>query len=142
MDLLQESDLGAYDDILSEYLGHPSYLRAGSDNLPVVSTYSVAGYGPETFLSWKDTSLGNQVYFIPNADNSDGYEDPSSWFEAWGDVVDGVMGWESAWPTAGTTPANVSADIDMLVQDAAHVNGKTYMAGMCAWCLVQISCLH
>lgn len=52
MDLLQDSDLGAYEDILSVYLGHPSYLRASVDNLPVLSTYSVGGYGPETFQSW------------------------------------------------------------------------------------------
>ncbi len=46
MDLLQESDLGAYEDVLSVYLGHPSYVRAGADNLPVLESAGIDATGP------------------------------------------------------------------------------------------------
>ncbi|CAG5137544.1 uncharacterized protein ALTATR162_LOCUS142 [Alternaria atra] len=128
LDFYQNGDINAYNGILTDFLGHPAYLRAGPYNHPVVSTFSVGQYGPEQFRDWKVNSWGNSIYFIPNADRSVGYNNPPSWFEAWNQAVEGVFGWESAWPESGTSPANVSDAVDIAVQNAAHRNGKTYMA--------------
>lgn len=128
LDFYQTGDVNSYTDIVSEFITRDSYLRAGPDNLPVVSTFSVGGVGPEGFQTWMDTNYDGKVYFLPNADGSAGYEDPETWFQTWGGVVDGVFGWETAWPSGGDTPANVSDAVDTAVMNAAHGAGKTYMA--------------
>lgn len=140
LDFYQTGDVNSYTDIVSEFITRDSYLRAGPDNLPVVSTFSVGGVGPEGFQTWMDTNYDGKVYFLPNADGSAGYEDPETWFQTWGGVVDGVFGWETAWPSGGDTPANVSDAVDTAVMNAAHGAGKTYMARksfffpFCSWC--------
>lgn len=128
MDFYQSGDPNVYTELLNEYTTRPSYLTAGPNNYPVVSTFSVASFDPSTFQTWKQDVFNGEVYFLPNADTSAGYEDPATWFQTWGDVVDGVFGWESAWPAPGDTPANVSDTVDTAVQNAAHDNSKTYMA--------------
>ncbi|KAB5511388.1 glycoside hydrolase [Coniochaeta sp. 2T2.1] len=128
LDLLQEPDITAFNSLLSNYLGHRSYLRYGAANYPLVSTYSVGPNGPDYFSNWKANDFANEIYFVPNADQSQGYNDPDSWFSAWDQAVQGVLGWETAWPTPGSTPTNVSSSQDSSVLNAAHAWAKTYMA--------------
>lgn len=130
LDFYQTGDINAYNEILSDFLGHPSYLTAGPNQHPVVSSFSVGQYGPEAFRDWKQNSFGNQIYFIPNADLSEGYNNPPAWFDTWNQAVEGVFGWESAWPPSGPNPSNVSDEVDIAVQAAARSSGKTYMARM------------
>ena len=128
LDFYQTGDVNSYTEIVSQYIGRDSYLKAGPDSLPVISTFSVGGVGPEGFQTWMQNNYDGQIYFLPNADTSSGYDNPETWFQQWGDVVDGVFGWESAGPAPGDTPANVSDAVDTAVQNAAHNIGKTYMA--------------
>ncbi|CAH0019622.1 unnamed protein product [Clonostachys rhizophaga] len=128
LDFYQTGDVNAYTELVSNYINRESYLKAGPDNLPVISTFSVGGLGPQDFQTWIQNNYNGKVYFLPNADTSSGYDNPETWFGQWGNVVDGVFGWESAWPAPGQTPANVSDAVDTAVQNAAHAAGKTYMA--------------
>ncbi|KND86300.1 Mutanase [Tolypocladium ophioglossoides CBS 100239] len=130
LDFYQTADLNAYTDLLKGYIGRPAYLTAGPNNHPVISMFSVGSHSADDFQSWKQNTFNGNIYFLPNADNSPGYSNPQTWFQTWGKVVDGVFGWETAWPTQGTTPANVSIDFDTAVQNEARANSKTYMAPM------------
>ena len=42
-------------------------------------------------------------------------------------VVDGVLGWESAWPQVSEGVVNVSDSKDQTALQAAHAAGKVYM---------------
>ncbi|KAB5575260.1 glycoside hydrolase [Coniochaeta sp. 2T2.1] len=128
LDLLQSPDITSFNTLLSDWLGHSSYLRYGAANYPLVSTFSVGANRPDYFSDWKKNDFAGEIYFVPNADTSQGYSDPDSWFAAWDLAVQGLLGWESAWPAAGTSPANVSSSQDSAVQTSAHNWGKTYMA--------------
>ncbi|KAG9250283.1 glycoside hydrolase [Emericellopsis atlantica] len=129
VDFYQESNMDAYSKLLQDYVGRPSYLRAGDDNYPVVSSFSIGDHDAASFRKWKWESLGDQMYLLPNADNAPGYNNPGSWFQGdWGNTVDGVFGWETAWPWGGNQPENVSSGFDTEVLNAAHRRGKTYMA--------------
>lgn len=135
LDLYQTGEVNDFNGLLKNYLDHPAYLTAGPNQYPVVSTFSAGQYGPEAFRDWKKNSFNNQIYFIPNADLTSGYGNPS-WFDEWNQAVDGVFGWESAFPNSGISPANVSDQVDLAVQTAAHSNGKTYMARKYYFCFV------
>ncbi|KAF4459386.1 glucan endo- -alpha-glucosidase agn1 [Fusarium albosuccineum] len=128
LDFHQTADINEYTQLVSDFINRPSYLTAGPDGHPVISTFSVGSVGPDGFRSWMQDNFNGQVYFLPNADTSPGYNDPDAWFQQWGGVVDGVFGWETAWPAPGNSPANVSDAVDTVVQEAAHGRQKTYMA--------------
>ncbi|KAI1205573.1 glycoside hydrolase [Annulohypoxylon truncatum] len=106
--------------------GHAAYLQY--NNLPVVSSYSGDGVGPDTWKNFKDT---NNVYLIPNPE-ADGnyYSNPSAFFQSRGDALDGVFTWETAWPDTSDTPVNVSSTKDQAVKSAADAAGKAYMMGL------------
>lgn len=67
---------------------------------------------------------GVTPYFVPDFDDWTGY--PTGFFDAF-PVVDGAFSWESAWPGAGTTAANVSDGVDQSLIEQAHGVGKVYM---------------
>ncbi|KAI0839316.1 glycoside hydrolase family 71 protein [Hypoxylon sp. FL0890] len=105
---------------------HPAHLKY--NDLPVVSSYSGGSVGPDT---WKNFKNSNNVYLIPNPE-SDGnyYSNPSGFFQSWGDSIDGVFTWETAWPDTSDTPVNVSSTKDQAVKSAADAAGKSYMMGL------------
>lgn len=51
-----------------------------------------------------------------------------SCFGTWGNTVNGVFTWETAWPETDTIPQNVSTDFDQFVMTGTIADGKTYMA--------------
>lgn len=126
MDLYAEPDINAFTSLMQKYVGHSAYLRI--DNRPVISTFSVGGYNVDQIKEWTWKSLADVVYFVPNADNAPGYNDPSTFVRNWADAVDGFFGWETAWPRPGNQPLNVSSSVDSAVMRAAHGSSKSYMA--------------
>ena len=72
------------------------------------------------------------MYFVPDFDSvPDYYDDPSSFFAQYSNVVDGVFNWETAWPGSGLfSHQNVSTDSDLPVQQAASAAGKSFMIGL------------
>ena len=113
--------------MLQEYLGNPAYYRYGPNNYPFLSTYSSGGHTASdisSFLSF----YANELYFVPDFDETAGYyTDPTAWYNYWGDYVNGVFSWETAWPAGSTTASSVSTDSDVAVMSMIHDNSKTYM---------------
>ena len=90
------TEINAYHDILQDFKGHPAYLQ-GPNGHSFVSSFSSGGLSNTHWIDWK-SSWGNQVYLVPDLDDTRGYNtsDPG-WWEYWGDVIDGVMSWKTAW---------------------------------------------
>ncbi|KAI5865695.1 glycoside hydrolase family 71 protein [Durotheca rogersii] len=127
-DFYGNGDISQHQALYSQFKDHPAYLRYGPNNLPVVSSYSGGGLGPDV---WRDFKAANNVYLLPNPE-ADGsyYSDPAAFFQSWGDAVDGVFSWETAWPDTSDVPVNVSSARDEAVKSAADAAGKTYMMGL------------
>ncbi|KAI1187603.1 glycoside hydrolase family 71 protein [Nemania serpens] len=128
-DFYQTGDINAHAALYTQFANRPSYLRYGSANLPVVSSYSGGGIGVD---AWRDFKTANNVYLVPNPE-ADGnyYSQPATFFQNWGDIVDGVFSWETNWPDVSDTPAaNVSSARDESVKRAADAAGKTYIMGL------------
>lgn len=126
-DFYGNGDISQHQALFAQFKDHPAHLKYGSSNLPVVSSYSGGSVGPDT---WKSFKTANNVYLIPNPE-ADGnyYSNPSGFFGSWGDAVDGVFSWETAWPDTSETPVNVSSTKDQAVKSAADAAGKAYMMG-------------
>jgi glucan endo-1,3-alpha-glucosidase len=119
--------------LIQQYHTNPSYYTYNS--LPFVSTFN-GGAASYTFgessvsAGWDihfKKALANQginTYFVPDFDDAPNY--PNGFFNSY-PVVDGVMGWESAWPSASQGIANVSDATDAAAISAAHTASKTYM---------------
>ncbi|KAF9877167.1 hypothetical protein CkaCkLH20_05433 [Colletotrichum karsti] len=116
-----------YQWIFQNYKGRPSYYQW--NGMPVISTFSAADFNGSFWKSWKD-SLANEMFFIPDFEKTEGYyqSDPG-WWEYWGDMVDGVFSWESAWPERDGYGSAYVGDIsvDKLVAVGAHNHSKLYM---------------
>lgn len=127
-DFYGNGDISQHQALFAQFKDHPAHLKYGSNNLPVVSSYSGGSVGPDT---WKSFKTANNVYLIPNPE-ADGnyYSNPSGFFKSWGDAVDGVFSWETAWPDTSETPVNVSSTKDQAVKSAADAAGKAYMMGL------------
>jgi hypothetical protein len=98
----------------------------------LISTYSSGGYENTTWSSWK-SGLANDMFFMPELDDTSGYYDAAwEWWEYWGGVVDGLFSWDSAWPVvdSGTTPGAVSRDATVLAGAKNHE--KLYMIALSA----------
>lgn len=116
--------------IFSTYKGHPAYYDYNSK--PVISTFSSGGFTHDYWKAWK-TSLANEMFFIPDFDETEGYyAGADGWWSYWGDLVDGIFSWESAWPEragfGGDYPGDVTVDVPPL--NAAHKRKKYYMLGL------------
>ncbi|KAG4222801.1 hypothetical protein PC116_g28725, partial [Phytophthora cactorum] len=111
--------------LFSQFKDHPAHLKY--NDLPVVSSYSGGNLGPDTWRNFKST---NNVYLIPNPE-ADGnyYNNPAGFFQSWGDAIDGVFSWETAWPETSERPLNVSSERDAAVKSAADAAGKAYVMG-------------
>ncbi|KAI1638380.1 glycoside hydrolase family 71 protein [Biscogniauxia mediterranea] len=127
-DFYGSGDMAAHEALYRQFQDEAAYLRYGSGSLPVVSSYSGGALGAD---AWRGFKAANNVYLLPNAEAAaDYYSRPASFFQAWGDAVDGVFSWETAWPDAGDAPANVSSARDEDVKAAADAAGKAYMMGL------------
>lgn len=126
-DFYADGDITAHQTLYDKFKDEEAYFTYGPDSLNVISTFSGASLGPDTWASFKET---NNVYLIPNAESdSDYYSNPESFFDRWGDAVDGVFSWETAWPGESNSPVNVSSSRDEDVMTAASAAGKSYMMG-------------
>lgn len=67
---------------------------------------------------------GITPFFVPDFDDFSGY--PTGVFSTY-PILNGVFSWESAWPSPGNTPANVSDKVDSAAMQEAHAAGKVYM---------------
>ncbi|KAI1138033.1 glycoside hydrolase family 71 protein [Hypoxylon sp. FL0543] len=125
-DFYGDGDINQYQALFSQFKDHPAHLKY--NDLPVVSSYSGGSVGPDT---WRNFKNANNVYLIPNPE-ADGnyYSNPSEFFQSWGDAIDGVFTWETAWPDTSDTPVNVSSTKDQAVKSAADAAGKAYMMGL------------
>lgn len=56
------------------------------------------------------------------------------WWSYWGNLVDGLFSWESAWPLVGDTDPSAIGDVssDMPVMQGAYSHNKGYMIGTLA----------
>lgn len=126
-DFYGNGDINQHQTLFSQFKDHPAHLKYGPNDLPVVSSYSGGSIGPDTWRNFKNT---NNVYLIPNPE-ADGnyYNNPAAFFQSWGDAIDGVFSWETAWPETSETPANVSSVRDEAVKSAADAAGKAYVMG-------------
>ncbi|OTA90693.1 glycoside hydrolase family 71 protein [Hypoxylon sp. CO27-5] len=125
-DFYGNGDISQHQALFNQFKDHPAHLKY--NNLPVVSSYSGGSIGPDTWRNFKNT---NNVYLIPNPE-ADGnyYNNPSAFFQSWGDAIDGVFTWETAWPDASDRPVNVSSTKDQAIKSAADAAGKAYMMGL------------
>ncbi|KAJ5639586.1 uncharacterized protein N7484_007448 [Penicillium longicatenatum] len=76
------------------------------------------------FLEPLKSTYGITPFFVPDFDDFSGY--PTGVFSAY-PILNGVYSWESAWPSPGNTPANVSESVDAAALQEAHAAGKVYM---------------
>jgi glucan endo-1,3-alpha-glucosidase len=119
-------DVSGLGDFLLQFSNHSQYYTT-DDGRPWVSTYDG---GTTDNSDWESEFIqplidqGVTPYFIPDFDDWSGY--PTSFFDTF-TVVDGAFSWESAWPTEGSSPANVSDSTDSTMISEAHAAGKVYM---------------
>ncbi|KAI0444869.1 glycoside hydrolase [Xylaria telfairii] len=128
-DFYQNGDINQHASLYTQYAGRKSYLHYGSNNRPVVSSYSGGNIGVD---AWRNFKNANNVYLIPNPE-ADGnyYNNPTAFFQNWGGVVDGVFSWETSWPDLSNSPGStVSSSRDAAVKQAADAAGKTYVMGL------------
>ena len=127
MDMTFSSDVSRFNNFFNTYLESPNYLKVGPDDKPLVSSFDGGNTDPSQWQQLKDTY---NLYLMPDFDDySNYYSDPSMFFDTWGNIISGVFDWESAWPTAGNTPQNVSTSPDIAVMQAADAAGKDFMIG-------------
>ncbi|KAJ5929890.1 hypothetical protein N7454_006840 [Penicillium verhagenii] len=102
------------------------YLVNG--NQAFVSTYTGGTISNSAwqsgFIEPLTSTYGITPFFVPDFDDFSGY--PTGVFSAY-PILNGVYSWESAWPSPGTVPANVSDSVDQAALEEAHAAGKVYM---------------
>lgn len=125
LDMNGHSDNSIFTSLFDGYFDQEAYLKVGDEQKPFVSTFWGGQLGQE---AWSGMVNDYNLHFVPSFDDLDGYyEDPASFFEKWGDIVDGAFNWETAWPGGSGKPANVSSDDDADWHDAATDVQKDFM---------------
>ncbi|KAJ4235468.1 hypothetical protein NW757_013509 [Fusarium falciforme] len=120
-----------YKSLFVDFFGHPAYDR-GANGFPMVTTFSSGGTDNLTWEDWRD-QFAQQVFVIPNLDAIPGYWEfhPGFW-EHWGQVVDGLFSWESAWPLregkGGAFPGDIGPDMPLI--KGMKTYKKKYMIGL------------
>ncbi|OOQ88222.1 putative glucan endo-1,3-alpha-glucosidase agn1 precursor [Penicillium brasilianum] len=111
---------------LAPYASKDAYYTVNGQAF--ISTYTG---GTISNSAWKSglidpltSTYGINPYFVPNFGDFSGY--PTGVFSAY-PILNGVFSWESAWPSPGTTPVNVSDTVDSAALQEARAAGKTYM---------------
>ncbi|KAI0759582.1 glycoside hydrolase [Trametes elegans] len=119
--------------LFRQYQSSSAYYR--HDGRPFVSTFNG---GAKSFgagspnqgwqTQFKDALAADGIspFFVPDFDDYGGAEYDAAFFNNY-PVVDGVMGWESAWPQVSEGVANVSSAKDQTALTNAHAAGKVYM---------------
>ncbi|KAI0636141.1 glycoside hydrolase [Trametes polyzona] len=119
--------------LFRQYQNHPAYYR--HNGRPFVSTFNG---GSKSFgasspnAGWQSrfkdvlAAEGINPFFVPDFDDYGGAAYDANFFRNY-PVVDGVLGWESAWPQVSEGVANVSSAKDQTALSAAHAAGKVYM---------------
>lgn len=111
-------------------MGNAAYYTAGPYNYPFISTFSDGGIQNDTLEAWRYNEFANEMYFVPDFDGTSGYYTAAAgWWDYWGDYVDGLFSWESAWPEraglGGQYPGDISPD--QTVIGGTSSRGKSYM---------------
>ncbi|PYI22706.1 hypothetical protein BO99DRAFT_429649 [Aspergillus violaceofuscus CBS 115571] len=119
-----------YQWVWDRYKGSSAYCQI--DGKALISTFSSGGFHNTNWTKWKN-DLANDMFFMPDFDETDGYyEAADAWWDYWGDVVDGIFSWETSWPErkgfGGLTAGDVS--VDVLPMAGAHNRSKPYMMGL------------
>lgn len=119
-----------YQWIWDAHKGSSAYYQVNGKAL--ISTFSSGGFHNDTWIKWKE-GLANDMYFMPDFDETEGYYDAADgWWAYWGPIVDGIFSWESAWPErggfGGKTPGDVTVDVPVI--EGAHKRNKMYMMGL------------
>lgn len=133
LDLAASPLPSAFHPLLSTYLAHPAHYQHQSR--PFLSTFR--GGSPATLPHWPAflASLPVPVYFIPNFDDHPSLQEslalapdsPLLTSSTSAQYLDGLMGWETAWPQPGTPLLASTAHADALTLAAARARSKTYM---------------
>ena len=121
--------------LFQKYSSHPSYYTYS--NRPFLSTFrGAANTTPQTWNSLLTSLTTNghpRPYFVPNFDDwqnpnpySSTHAFTSEFFSTFGNTIDGVMAWETAWPFAGESIAAPNKQ-DTLNFASATAAKKTYM---------------
>ena len=127
-DFHQTPELERHKTLFDRFRDHPAHLTYGDGARAVLSSFGGGNLGPDV---WRDFGSANNLYLLPNLE-ADGsyYSDPTAFFNSWGNAIDGVFSWETAWPETAESPQNVSSVQDEHVKAAADAAGKAYMMGM------------
>ncbi|KAM0547281.1 hypothetical protein ACHAPJ_010416 [Fusarium lateritium] len=117
-----------YKSLFVDFFGHAAYEK-GSNGFPMVTTFSDGGTNNMIWVDWRD-QFAEKVFLIPNLDGIPGYwEWNEGWWEHWGQVVDGLFTWESAWPMrkgkGGAYPGDIGPDLPLM--KGCKANDKKYM---------------
>lgn len=128
-DMSWELDISTLAAFLAPYVSQDAYYKINGQAF--VSTY---GGGTISNSQWESgfmeplvTTYGITPYFVPDFDDMPGY--PNNLFSNY-PILAGAFGWESAWPSPGSTVSNVTDVADSTVLQAARAVGKTYMMRM------------
>ncbi|KAJ2959214.1 hypothetical protein NQZ79_g5296 [Umbelopsis isabellina] len=123
---LDVSSLAAF---LAPYAANSAYYKV--NGAAFISTYTGGTISnsewQSDFITPLQSTYGITPYFVPDFDDFSGY--PTGVFSAY-PILSGVYSWESAWPSPGTTIANVSDSVDSAALSEAHSAGKVYMMPM------------
>lgn len=116
--------------LLKSYIDHPSYQRGPEpERYPMVSTFADGGLQNYEWQAWRD-AFDNHVFLIPDFDHTEGYwESDPGWWWYWGNIVDGLFSWESAWPYRAGYGGAYAGDItpDVKVLEGATNHSRPYM---------------
>lgn len=120
---LDVSNLAAF---LAPYAAKSAYYKV--NGAAFISTYTGGTISnsewQSDFITPLQSTYGITPYFVPDFDDFSGY--PTGVFSAY-PILSGVYSWESAWPSPGTSIANVSDSVDSAALSEAHSAGKVYM---------------
>ncbi|OJJ96443.1 hypothetical protein ASPACDRAFT_1890857 [Aspergillus aculeatus ATCC 16872] len=100
---------------------------------------SCGGAGAADYVSLCQEAMALYAYYqvdgsVLDLDDTEGYWDSQAgWWDAWGNLTDGLFGWESAWPSLGQQASKQTGGLgviarDQVVIDAAARQGTSYMS--------------
>jgi glucan endo-1,3-alpha-glucosidase len=116
-------------DFLAPYAKQDAYYKVNGQAF--VSTFTGGTISnaqwDSGFIQPLTSTHGIKPFFVPDFDDFSGY--PNGVFSAY-PILNGVFSWESAWPSPGTAPTNVTSQVDSAALQQAHAAGKAYMMGM------------
>ncbi|RAH80211.1 hypothetical protein BO86DRAFT_433973, partial [Aspergillus japonicus CBS 114.51] len=124
---------GDYVSLCQEAMALEAYYQV--DGKYLVSTFTSGGGTWATWDQFKTSlsDLGFEVYWIPDLDDTEGYWDSQAgWWNAWGNLTDGLFSWESTWPSLGQQASKQTGGVggvarDQVVIAAAARQGASYM---------------